>query len=284
MNSKKNVEVKIRCPSCKKQGILQVEEYPIKHSPRGITSIDVPEGFICKHSLVAYVDRNFALRDIFTYDFKIKIPTVSFEDFNKEKKINFDVDIVKINLLPTLLINILRGIFFGKRIVILFEEKFIGETVLEFLKYITYESFKPEIKILSREYYRKNKALYKEWIVLEKDRIFYDKDNIIDPKRSKIENVIVQKFYSEMDAKTSLIIIKNELYKSFRLTDGMVEFVRNYEEKGRLNSKVILKFLKDKFNIDLDLIYLKFLMNILEMYFGVKIRMVSESADFLELL
>ncbi|MFX1276903.1 MAG: hypothetical protein ACFFBP_21045 [Promethearchaeota archaeon] len=284
MNTKRIVDIKIRCPTCGGHGVLQVEEYPFKNSPRGITSINLSEGFICPHSLVAYVDRNLALRDIFTADFKIKIPTVAFEDIDKEKKINFDVDIVKINLLPTLLINILRGIFFGKRMVILFEEEFIGKTILEFLKYITQESFKLEIQTFSRQYYRKNKTSYKDWIVLDKDQILYDKNKTIDPKQSKIESIIVQKFYSEMDAKSSLIIIKNELYKSFRLTKGIEELARDNEEKGRLNSKVILNFLKDRFKIDLDLVYLKFLMNILEMYFGVKIKMVSESADFLELL
>ena len=121
-------------------------------------------------------------------------------------------------------------------------------------------------------------------IVLEKGNVILDKAKIIDKKNSQIESIIAQKFFSELDGESSLIIIKNEFDKTYRLTERLKVFAEGLQEGQELKSKIALEYFAKEYNIDLDLNYLKFLMNILEVYFEVNVKKAPETADFLGLL
>ena len=285
MSSHKTVEIEIHCPVCNKIGKINVDEYPITQSKKGLCAINVSEDLVCQHSFVAYIDRNLSIRDCFVCDFRVNIPQITFEeDFIEQEELNFDIEIIKINFMPSLLINILKCIFFGKKVAIIYEDDVIAEHLSELLHSITQGSFKLESSIISRDQYKKNKKKYKDWIVLEKNDIFNDKENLIDPKQSQIENIIIQKFFMENDPISSVILTKNEVNKAYHLARNLVDFAENLSDNEELSSKFALKYFEEKYNTKIDLIYLKFLMNILEFYFGVKARKPSESADFLGLL
>ena len=80
------VKVKINCPVCSKYGIIEVEENIIINSKRGVAAVNVSSDLVCEHSFIAYIDKNFNVRDSFISDFTVDLPemdTVQQIDMDK---------------------------------------------------------------------------------------------------------------------------------------------------------------------------------------------------------
>ncbi|MBD3211693.1 MAG: hypothetical protein GF311_03720, partial [Candidatus Lokiarchaeota archaeon] len=108
-------EVKINCPLCNKSGKIEVDEEILENSQRGIAAINVQESLICDHSFVAYIDKNYNVRDSFVSDFKIDLPGIKIQ---KERRLNEFKHLDKMNLDSLLseisaveLASILNGVF-----------------------------------------------------------------------------------------------------------------------------------------------------------------------------
>ena len=110
-----------------------------------------------------------------------------------------------------------------------------------------------------------------DYIIIENERVIKDEENILNPKKIKIERVMVQTFLAKLEQKTSLILLKNEIKIAFHLAKYVKKF---FLSKGGLASrpKDLIKYLDKKSTISINRYYVKFLIQILANYFDVNIK------------
>ena len=278
------VKVEIRCPECSKIGKLEVEENLIIQSKRGVSAINVTEDLICNHSFIAYIDKDFNVRDCFITDFTIELPQIETEKV-EEKVIPgsevLNVDLIKMNFYPLTLTFIIRGGFFNKKMLVLGENQFLNNYLQNFFKYTFQNSFNLDIRLLSMEKYKKNKKKYEDFLIFEDKKVIRDNDKILDVKKLKIERVIIQRFFSEPIPNSGLLILKNEIYKTYLLSKTIVDFIKEFKGK-ELHSKIILDNLEKVHNVKIQLPYLDFLLEIVKNYFKVEVPKTSKLSDFLK--
>ena len=117
------VKVQIQCPACKEQGFVEVRENIVSGSEKGITAINVAAHLVCKHSFIAYIDRNFVVRDCFVTDFTIQTPEIemvdSTETFLKDTSKNIDMYLISLNVSAQSFIFLLRACFNKKKVLII---------------------------------------------------------------------------------------------------------------------------------------------------------------------
>jgi hypothetical protein len=258
--------------------MLEISEEDVKKAAKGLFAVNIDKLF-CSHSFIAYVDKNLSIRDCYIADFQIELlealPDKKVETVPTEIE-EFDIALVRINLLPTLLVNTIRAIVTGKKIVILSREPFINKHIENFLKYITANSFKNEIAIISVDDYEKEKKQYKEHIVLQANQIIKDETNIINPKEMGIERAIVQKFFDKYNLKTSIYLLKNELLNLHEYSRDLIDFLDKYKGPKKLGKKQLIKQLNKRWNLKLTGKYLELLLNILTNYFDHDLSVISD--------
>jgi hypothetical protein len=279
------VKVEIQCPSCAKKGKIEVKENLVRESERGIVAINVSENLVCSHSFVAYIDKNLAVRDCFLTDFKIELPKMEIEQKIEKKEIpgaeDIDVYLISINLNALWLTFIIRSGFFKKRILIINEMDTLKPHLINFFNFIFQNSFEIDISLEKREVYKKDKTRYKNYIIIDGNKVINDKEKIMKPKKIKIERAIIQKFLAEQDPKSSLIFIRNEIKKAYDFSKTIIEFNKNLGEKKEFTSKEIMDYLKEVYGIKIQFQYLIFLIDIAKNYFKVELPMISRVSDFL---
>ena len=263
------MKIEVRCPACSKRGTIEISEKDVKKAAKGLFAVNIDKTF-CSHSFVAYVDKNLSIRDCYIADFQIGLPE-ALQDKKVEtvpiKIEDINLTLVKINLLPTLLVNTIRAIVTGKKIAILSNEPFIYKHIENFLKYITANSFKNEIAIISVEDYKKEKKLYKEHIVLQANQIIKDETNIINPKKMGIERAIVHNFFDSYNLETSIFLLKNELLNLHEYSRDLIDLFNSYKGSKKLGKKELIKQLTKRWNINFTENYLELLLDILTHYF-----------------
>jgi hypothetical protein len=164
---------------------------------------------------------------------------------------------------------VLKGLYFGKKIVVFIDEEFLYDHFDKFFDYITVDTFDFNLHFISKKDYEDHKKTYKKDLVLDGKEIVNDKDNLIDPKKIIIENVIVQKFFAEYDSEKSLILIKNEFQKAYFLSKAISEYLKNSKN---LDVKALTDYLKEEVHaIKITPYYLRLLFDIVENYFKTKI-------------
>ena len=279
--------VKIRCPSCAVNGFIEISEDYLKNVARGLLAINIPEGTICEHTFITYVDRNLKVRDYFIADFKIEIPDLAPPEEIEDKKIPskdiINLDLIKLNFSGLLLTYILKSIFSKQKIVIISDQDFLYEHIHNFFDYITRDTFKAEIELINRENYKKNKKKYQDCMVFQGNAIINNIEKIIDVKKLKVEKYFIQSFLSEHDLSYSYIMLKNEIRKSYQLSTSIVDYA-NEQKIEKIDVKVIVDFLIEKFNLRLQKTYLNFIIDILKYYFEVTVSETSDASGFLKLI
>ena len=279
------IDTQIKCPSCRKKGLININKKNIVNSSRGITAIHISKDIICEHSFVAYLDRNLVVRDSFLYDFEISLPQFEEEPKKKERDYtSIDIGVIKLNILPTSMINILRGIILGKKLVIIINDDFLIDLLHEFFNMITEDSFKLELTIFSRKEYIKHKKEFSEHIILDNRNIINDKKKIIDTKKKYIESKIVNNFYSEMDPVSSLILLKNEIFKLYKFSKALIEYNEGFDETNKYVINHVFEHFNKLFCIDLQKYYLDFIEEIVENYFQIKLNKSPKATNFLGML
>ena len=209
MSEPLTVTVKISCPICNKKGKIDLERDLIEQNTRGITAVNIIEKTVCEHSFVAYIDKNLVMRDSFACDFRVELPRIVITgSLESQEILDFDMDIVKYNLLPSLMVNIFRGVIYQKRIAIINEFDYLNKHFTNFFHDVLDGTFNHDITFIDGREYRKNKKSFKEYLVLQGNNIHNDNQKTIDPKTIKIINMIIQKFFNEADSKNALIILK----------------------------------------------------------------------------
>lgn len=269
------MKVNVRCPACGKIGYIEISEDTINDNSRGIFVIIIPKNTICLDSFIAYIDNNFVVRDTIIADFQIELPEViiekSEEGLVSYLEDSFDIDLIKLNLTPTLLAHVLRGIFFNRKIVLILDQHYLSSHISNFFKTITQNSFEIDLTIINKEEYNRDKKNYKKYLVFEGKEIINDKDKSVDIKRTPIERKIIEQFYAEYDNKLSLMILKNENQKAFQLSKFVSEFITNSKGKKRVDITEITDNLQKIYKIRVSSPYLNFLLEIVENYFEVAI-------------
>jgi len=286
--------VKIECPSCFKKGSLEINEEIIRNSERGITGITVTEKFICNHSFVAYIDRNLVARDCFLVDFTVKLPEIKMNEVESSIGIDeyndIDFYLISINVQANTLASIFRGIFLNQKIVFLNDISIVNSHLFKLLEYTFKEYFDYDISIISEKEYKKNRKLYKDYLVLSKNDIAIDNQKLLNEKKKKIENAIVQKFLSIPDIVSGLIVLKNEIFKAHKIALDAVNHYNGLSQKEQKKFSIfdLAEYINENvttnFNIKLQKAYLDFLIDILIHYFKLDISEDAKTEDFLRYL
>jgi len=285
MNEISTLLVNIRCPVCSKKGKIKINEILLQQSPGGITIVNVAQKSICSHSFIAYIDRNLAVRDCFAFDFTIELPKIEIEEISESiEDVDFDIDIIKFNLIPTLLTNVLKGIIHGKKILIVNDIDYMNQKFIDFFNYIFDENFTNSILFISNSEYKKNKKEYKKHLILQGSEIVHNVDKIIDSKKAKVENSIVQSFFSEFDSVSGLIILKNEIVKLYKLSQDLIDYHNSLEVNSDFTSKRALDYLNKKYNSKFSFPYLILLQEIITNYFKINLKKAPGLADMVDFL
>jgi len=258
----------------------------VEKAERGIFAVNISEGIACEHSFVAYIDKNLTIRDTFIADFQLELPEItSIQD--KEPKTtsqleSIDISLIKLNLTTSLLVNIIRAIFFRKKVLIITEQAFMIDQIHKFFDYITENSFEASILVKSEEHYQPES--FNNYIVLKSNQILQDNDDILNPKQISIERSLVRKFLEEYEFISSTIYLHNGIQKTYEIAKTIVEIIKNLKKNEKLISNKVIKELAKVHNIKIQLPYLDFLYEIVENYFEVKVPRSSNISNFLSTL
>jgi len=279
-------KLEVRCPSCSNRGYIEVSEEEVQKTARGVFAVNVLEGVICEHSFVAYVDKNFAVRDTFIADFQLEIPDEVPEqpvepDVAQQLDL-IDVSLIKLNFTASSLTHVLRALLFNKKVFLLFNQSYMVDNIYKFIEYITLNSFKANILVISGEKY----DIYdiKDSIILDGNSIIKDDDNILDTKTLGVERSLVRKFLAEYEPKPSLIYLQNGLQKAYDLSKTVVGIINNLKKKEKIYSKNVIEEIARMHDVKVQLPYLDFLYEIVENYFEVKVPKSSNVSNFLSTL
>ena len=187
-------------------------------------------------------------------------------------------------MIPSLMANIFIGIYFGRKMVVINDLDFLNESFFKFFNYILQDSFEYDISFLSAAQYKKKQQQYKNYLVLKGNEVVYDKKNMIENRKTKIENTIIQRFFSEYESQSGLILFKNEITKLFLLSQDLININENLNENEDFTSKKAIMHINKKYNSKISYPYVNLLMNIVENYFKVKLKKASDSGDLLGLM
>ena len=276
------VKLEIRCPICSKRGKIEVSEEEVKNSTRGLFAVNITEGIVCMHSFIAYVDKNLAVRDTYTADFQIELPVVeSKEEEGVDRSFTdlIDVSLIKLNLTVTNLAHIFHAMIYNNKILLVSNQDFLFEKFEKFFNYITKNSFELNIQFVNEKNFQKKN--YKDYVILKGSEVLNDPLKLFNKKKLNVEKVIAQRFISEYDPTSSIIILKNELKKTFELSNSTVEIIQKLEEGKKIFSRQLIEELEKKHNVKVSMPYLEFLYEIVENYFKVEIPKTSEISNFL---
>ncbi len=279
-------KLEVRCPSCSKRGYIEVSEEEVAKAARGVFAVNVLEGVACEHSFVAYVDKNLMVRDTFMADFQLELPEIipdkAVEPEVTEKLEEIDVGLIKLNFTASLLTHIIRAILLRKKIILLFDQSFMVDNIYKFIDYITLNSFKPDLHVVTGEQY--DMKIIQNAIILDGNIIIKDEEDILNPKKLGVERSLVRKFLAEYEPKPSLIYLQNGLQKAYELSSTIVDIVNNLKKKEKVYSKNIIDEIERRHSVKIQLPYLDFLYDIVENYFDVKIPKSSNISNFLSTL
>ena len=279
-------KLEVRCPSCSNRGYIEVPEEEVVKAARGVFAVNVLEGVICEHSFVAYVDKNFAVRDTFIADFQLELPDIVPEqeigpDIAQQLDL-IDISLIKLNFSASLLTHVIRALLFKKKIFLLFNQSYMVDNIYKFIEYITLNSFKANILVISGEQY----DIYdiKDSIILDGNSIIKDDNDILNAKTLGVERSLVRKFLAEYEPKPSLIYLQNGLQKAYELSKTVVDIVNNLKKKEKIYSKNVIEEIARLHHVRIQLPYLDFLYEIVENYFEVKVPKSSNVSNFLSTL
>ena len=274
------VSVEVFCPSCSKNGRIEVSEEAIKQNSRGVATVNVVNDLICKHSFVVYIDKNLAVRDCFITDFTIELPHVEIEEKTEGIEIpgtdEIDLLIISINLNALTIAFIIRGILQKKKILLLTDIEILTNYMLNLMMFIFTNYFDYDILILNREDYKKAKKQYKNHLILEDKKVISDKSKILAPDKIKIETSIVEKFLSEGQHETSLIILKNEIQKIHDIAEYLMEIITNFKGKENVGKKELIAELQKTKGIKITFAYLNFILEVIKNYFNFDLSSISD--------
>lgn len=276
------VKLEVRCPICSTRGHIEVSEEEVKSSTRGLFAVNITEGIVCSHSFIAYVDKNLAIRDTYTADFQIQLPDIlpkKEEEEDKSLSELIDVSLIKLNLTVSSIAYIFRAMVYRNKVLVISDQDFLFDKLTQFFEYITQNSFELYIRFIDEANFRNEN--YKDYIILKGSNLINDPNKIFEKQKLNVEKTIAQRFISEYEPTSSLIIMKNEVRKTYELSKSIIEIIQSLEKGKNIYLKQLIEDLENKHNIKVSMPYLNFLYEIVENYFNVKIPKSSNITNFL---
>ena len=280
-------KLEVRCPICAKWEKVEILDDATKNVKKGLLAVNISPGMICEHSFIAYVDKNLVVRDCFIADFKIEASEAEVAQEKDDKALteteSINIDLIKLNIPEKLMAMIFKAIFLGKKVILISEDQFLHNHVVNFFRYALQGLFDIDINIMSEIDYKKTKNDYEDYLVFKKSNVFHDKNKIVDSKKLTIEKSIIQKFFAEYDLTTGLIILRNEIQKVFEYSKALAEFITEYQEKI-FTTKILMDHITEKQGERIQNNYLTFLLEIAEHYFKIDIPNIDGVSNFLGIL
>jgi hypothetical protein len=276
------VKLEVRCPTCSKRGNIEVSEEEVKNSTRGLFAVNIPEDIVCSHSFIAYVDKNLTVRDTYTADFQIELPAFeSKEEEGVDSSITdlIDVSLIKLNLTVSNLAHIFRSMIFKNKVLFISDQDFLFNKIAQFFDYITQDSYNLNIEFINNRNFKSE--IFKDYVILKGSEILNDPQELFNKKKLNVEKTIAQRFISEYEAVNSLNILKNELKKTYELSNSILEKVQKLKKDKKIYSRQIIEHLEKVHNVKISIPYLDFLFEIVENYFEVEIPKSSNISNFL---
>ena len=273
--------LQVICPECSKKGDIEVSSDVLKSTSRGLLAINVPQGSICSHSFITYVDKNLKIRDSFTADFQIElpeiVPTESVKDIDFTEEKLAELSLVKLNISATLLTHIIKSILLKKNILLISNEPFMNHLIHDFFTLITQDYFNFNLSLISKEEYENRYNEFNDYMVFEGTKIINNASESFNSKKLKVEKNIIHNFLSEIDFHSSVIMLKNEFQKAHLLSNSIVEIVRKTNNVEKINISKLAKNLEKEHKIKVNSDYLEFLLDIVRDYFGFNVPSAVES-------
>ncbi len=271
----------IICPECN-----LVKEFSfsksIINSDDFITTVFFTRGNICEHQFNAYIDIHGKVRGYQLINFVV--PSFAEESselkplFNREKNSkDLDFEIIEMNFSMDFLKYIFRIIFFKKKTIVLEKDEFIISHLMNLLNYLTEDSFNFDILFYSKKKYQNVKKSYKDYIVIDKDKIVNNPSKFLSQRKKKmriqlkIENYLINKFIVLKSYEFFLQILRKEIHKIYSLSSTIANYAKDIKDQQKLNISKIKEILKAKDRTNEYNPYIDYLINIAQNYFGAKL-------------
>jgi hypothetical protein len=279
------VKIEVRCPVCSEWKKIEVADDATENVSKGLLAINIAPGMICEHTFIAYIDKNFTVRDCLVADFEIQIQpsTEGNQEIVTPETETIKFDLIKLNIPEMLLVHLLKSTLLGKKVLIILDQEFLFNHIKNFFKNIFEGTFDFDIEIVMEMTYKNNEDKYKDYLVFKNREIIRDEKDIINPKELEIEKEIVQKFFNEYDLMAGLILLRNEIKKAYAYSKSIVDLLETSEGKS-LTSKKIIQYLSIKHADKIQMPYLKYLFEIVQNYFNVVIPRIDGVSNLLGLL
>ena len=177
------------------------------------------------------------------------------------------------NIKKETMVNVLRGCFLKKKIVILLRKdiSFLDENLLDFFYSILKNSFDIDIVAISQEDYKKSIEPYRDYLILSNGKIIGKYKYGLNDKKTDIENHLINEFYENPFLNKGLKRLKHKLQEVYELS---MELCKYYKRNNKISRKEVVKYLeavyfpKNKIKKD----YLSFLLKIAREYFNTEIK------------
>ncbi|MFO8018664.1 MAG: hypothetical protein R6U96_08520 [Promethearchaeia archaeon] len=275
-------KIKIVCPSCHKNGYIEIEEDLVHKSSRGVAALNIAKNQICPHAFIVYIDQNLTVRDCFLADFQIELPEISVKKDKEKKNLShledIKVDLIKMNISALSLTFMIRACLLNHDLVIINSQKSLHPHLRKFLNFIFKDSFTINFAIETEKSFKKKKKQYKKFLRLEEGKVKNDKKEQMRKKKIKIERKIVQKFLGENDPTSSLIIMKNDINKLKTLSEKVKEIMDTHKGKEKLGKKHLIDKLAKGENSreKVEYSYLELLLDILKFNYDYDLSVLSD--------
>ncbi len=219
------MKIQCSCPVCKKNNFIPIDEQTqklIKNKENANTVIQISQGQVCEHDFLAYIDKNYAQRDAVYVDYSLELDSESqLKQIPEKTEFPFKIHLIKWNLTPECLENVLSCIITGKKILFLDLESHLTTQYEEFFKEILKDSFNDyTIKFLDRDEFKKKKKKFRDYLVIRRNTV--ERRGGISFK-FKLLKAFSFHFWKEYDDISSLIQLKNLLFRLFLYSKSINE-------------------------------------------------------------
>ena len=271
------VKVNIRCPLCSQKGILNIDESMIQLKSSGLFSVSIDRNFTCEHAYIAYIDKDYNIRDYFNLDYNIVLPGIIAEEQTdndlEELILNHDLDLFKLNLNANILTIIFKSIISKKLIFFIGDKYNYNDTIIPFFKAVSKDSFDFEINIIDEETYKNSKAKFKKELVLNPSTIINNPHKFIDLKRINVEKRIINAFIVEKDSIEGLRILKYHITQSYDIAILISDYIKNQAKAKNFYAKNIIDSLETTNGVIISTQYLDYLVEIVNYYFEIPLKL-----------
>lgn len=279
--SNESKAVFVHCPKCHKSGNIEVPVEKIMSKKSGLTLIVVNK-LICEHAFLAYIDRNFTMRESEEL-YYVQSPKL-IDESKEVQEVVFDeneLDIIKLNLYSLPFSYILKCFFNKKKILVVVNDKqdFLVPIYDKLFNYLFSNTFDIQYQILPIQEYSDKKNSLDVPIIIKSVDILKDEENFLSENEFGVERGFINKFYSEEYGPATLKTLKMQINNAYNLALKTKDFIQNTK---RPNINGIIKYLKKEFGIKVNVTYAEFLLDILQNYFKIQTKAIYKNIEFLK--